>query len=67
MVRRKINALNELDECDLIINCTGLGAKYLLNDNDVAAIRGQVVRVRAPWKFDVFLDDSDDGNYVIPK
>lgn len=30
---------------DIIINCTGLGAKYLLNDHKLIPIRGQVLKV----------------------
>ncbi|XP_063696881.1 D-aspartate oxidase [Culicoides brevitarsis] len=67
-IRRKVFQIDELanENYDLIVNCTGLGAKSLLNDSQVKPIRGQVARVSAPWQFHAFLDDSDDGNYVIP-
>uniref|UniRef100_A0A336MZ36 CSON010064 protein n=1 Tax=Culicoides sonorensis TaxID=179676 RepID=A0A336MZ36_CULSO len=67
-IRRKVFKLDELtkENYDLIINCTGLGSKYLVNDSNVKPIRGQVARVSAPWQFQAILDDSDDGNYVIP-
>jgi D-amino-acid oxidase len=32
----------------LVVNCTGLGARRLLDDSDVYPSRGQIVRVRAP-------------------
>ena len=32
----------------LVVNCTGLGARRLLNDAEVYPCRGQIVRVRAP-------------------
>ncbi|KOX69757.1 D-aspartate oxidase [Melipona quadrifasciata] len=66
---RKIHTLNELiddDGYDLIINCTGLGARELAGDNTVKCIRGQVARVRAPWVMHAYLADDDDGNYIIP-
>lgn len=67
-IRRKVFNIDEFanGKYDLIINCTGLGAKNLVNDSDVKPIRGQVARVSAAWQFHALLDDSDDGNYVIP-
>lgn len=45
--KRKIYALHELidDGYDLIINCSGIGARLLAGDSTVAPIRGQVARV----------------------
>nr|CAG4644013.1 EOG090X07IC [Lepidurus arcticus] len=51
---------------DIIINCTGIGARDLVGDHKVCPKRGQVSRVYAPWIKTVLLDDSDDGNYIIP-
>lgn len=67
-IRRKVFKLDEFahENYDLIINCTGLGARNLMNDTQVKPIRGQVARVSAPWQFHAILDDSDDGNYIIP-
>lgn len=67
--RRKIFKIDDLasEHYDLVINCTGLSSKYLVEDNDVRPIRGQVARVKAPWVFHTIMDDSDDGNYLIPK
>lgn len=65
---RKIYALSELidDGYDLIINCTGLGARELVGDDTVIPIRGQVARVTAPWLKYGFLEADDHGNYIIP-
>ena len=52
---------------DLVINCTGVGAQALAGDRKVEPLRGQVMRVDAPWIKKVVLDDSDDGNYIISK
>lgn len=65
--RKKITLFEELQTFDLIINCSGLGAQQLTCDGTLVPIRGQVMRVKAPWIFDVIMDDSDDGNYIIPK
>lgn len=47
MKQRKLNSLNELiGEFDLIINCTGLGARDLCNDKRLVSLRGQVIKVR---------------------
>ncbi|XP_041764912.1 D-amino-acid oxidase [Anopheles merus] len=51
---------------DLIVNCSGLGSLELASDKAVLPIRGQVARVSAPWIYEIILDDSDDGNYIIP-
>lgn len=45
-VTQSLSSLNELEsEADFIVNCSGLGAKTLVNDTEVFPIRGQVVRV----------------------
>uniref|UniRef100_A0A1A9UUS3 FAD dependent oxidoreductase domain-containing protein n=1 Tax=Glossina austeni TaxID=7395 RepID=A0A1A9UUS3_GLOAU len=56
----------EIADYDVVINCVGLGALNILNDKTMYPIRGQVSRVKAPWMYYVLLDDSDDGNYIIP-
>jgi D-amino-acid oxidase len=69
-VQQKINSFEEIlknGHIDMIVNCTGLGSKYLANDDLVKPIRGQVTRVKAPWMYETILDDSDDGNYIIAK
>ncbi|KAL5281433.1 DDO.2 family protein [Megaselia abdita] len=68
--QRKVqNFENFINQCDydVVINCTGLGARELLNDNLTHPIRGQVIRVKAKWVYEVFSDDSSNGNYIIPK
>lgn len=65
--KRKIENFDQLENFDLIVNCTGLGSKDLVGDKNVIPIRGQVIRVQAPWVFQTILDESDDGNYVIAK
>lgn len=67
IIRRKVSRLDELKDFDVVINCSGLGARHLANDALVVPVRGQVIRVKASWLFNVFMDDSEDGNYIIPK
>ncbi|XP_017879258.2 tubulin polyglutamylase TTLL13-like [Ceratina calcarata] len=66
--KRKIRELRELiDEgYDLIINCSGLGARELVGDDTVVPIRGQVARVAASWVFHGILEQHDHGSYIIP-
>ncbi|XP_046831425.1 D-aspartate oxidase isoform X2 [Vespa crabro] len=47
-------------------NYVGLGARELVNDDTVTAVRGQVTRVKAPWVLHCFVVDDDNCNYVIP-
>ena len=54
-------------DADLVINCTGVWASEITEDSQIAPLRGQVMRVKAPWIREVLMDDLDDGNYVIPK
>jgi D-amino-acid oxidase len=65
---QRVKNFGELtDKFDLIINCTGVWASELTKDTQIAPLRGQVMRVKAPWLKRVILDDLDDGNYIIPK
>ncbi|KAH8279776.1 hypothetical protein KR054_005552 [Drosophila jambulina] len=69
IVRRKIEDLDAFIEDsghDVIVNCSGLGSRKLLNDEQMYSVRGQVSRVKANWIFSAVLDESDVGNYIIP-
>jgi hypothetical protein len=50
-VQRKLTSLAELsgEGWDVVLNCSGLGARQLLPDRNSYPIRGQIMRVRAPW------------------
>lgn len=45
---RRIDTLDEVAGCDVVVNCTGLGAGALVGDTTVYPVRGQVVRVADP-------------------
>ncbi|KAH8238974.1 hypothetical protein KR038_011044 [Drosophila bunnanda] len=69
IVRRKIEDLDAFiadSGYDVIVNCSGLGSRKLLKDEQMYSVRGQVSRVKANWIFSAVLDESDDGNYIIP-
>ncbi|XP_076249229.1 D-amino acid oxidase 1 [Calliopsis andreniformis] len=62
---KKLNSLNELaSDWNLIMNCTGLGARSLCNDRCLVSIRGQVIKVKAPWMKTFFYGELD--TYIIP-
>mmetsp|Transcript_44531 Transcript_44531/g.32635 ORF Transcript_44531/g.32635 Transcript_44531/m.32635 type:complete len:339 (+) Transcript_44531:53-1069(+) len=63
-VQRRLDSLRELHgKYDCIINCTGLGSHKAIDDQEMYPIRGQVLRVRAPWMKGVWFFGK---NYVIP-
>ncbi|WP_028933310.1 FAD-dependent oxidoreductase [Pseudonocardia spinosispora] len=63
--------LGALDEApgDVVVNCTGLGARDLVADDAVYPIRGLVVRVTNPGIDQVLSDFDRPGgeSYVIPQ
>eukprot|EP00887_Chlorella_sp_A99_P007145 scaffold2.g7145.t1 len=46
---RRVTSPDELSGYDLVVNATGLGARDLWGDDSMYPVRGQVMRVRAPW------------------
>jgi len=64
IVTREVKSLDEIEGFDIIVNCTGLGAKALTGDRKLVAIRGQVIKVKAPWIKTFFY--AEDDTYVIP-
>lgn len=63
--QRRVSSLEELAGFDLIVNCSGLGSKALANDDAVYPVRGQVLKVHAPW-IHHFTRDGDGKTYVYP-
>ncbi|XP_052084675.1 D-aspartate oxidase-like [Mytilus californianus] len=62
---RKIENLNELvGTYDVVVNCTGLGSRKLLNDGKIHSNRGQIIELHADWiKYWIY---TDDGAYLLP-
>ncbi|ESO06832.1 hypothetical protein HELRODRAFT_185481 [Helobdella robusta] len=66
IINKKLLSLEELvNKYDVVANCTGLGSNELLGNNEVKPIRGQVIRVKAPW-IKHFLMVDGYSLYVIP-
>ncbi|XP_035465825.1 D-aspartate oxidase isoform X2 [Scophthalmus maximus] len=62
----KVNNLQELSNSyDIIVNCSGLGSKALVGDAQVYPVRGQVLKVEAPW-LQHFIRDGDGKTYIYP-
>ena len=50
VMERRLESLQEIDgQYDIIVNCTGLGSRELVNDNQLYPVRGQTIIVKAPW------------------
>lgn len=65
MTRKVENLQSLLAQYDLVINCTGLGTKWLsdVDDESLDAVRGQIIRVKAPWlRFGVLTSQF----YILP-
>ncbi|KAG5884953.1 hypothetical protein JTB14_026551 [Gonioctena quinquepunctata] len=65
VVSKTIGNLQELNGYDVVVNCTGLGAKELVGDLNVKPIRGQIIKVKAPWVFHSYLMVSEKCGYVL--
>ena len=54
---------------DVVVNCTGLGARLLCHDQDVTPIRGVVVRTEpAPFEFSLADDEGPNSlAYIVPR
>jgi len=52
---------------DYIVNCSGLGARFFVQDENVFAVRGQVLRVKAPWvKCCIMFETDKEVTYILP-
>ncbi|XP_033753948.1 D-aspartate oxidase-like [Pecten maximus] len=66
ILKRKVNDLKEFQggPYDVVVNCTGLGSQELVNDKIIHPVRGQLIRLEAPWiNFWIY---TDHGAYVLP-
>ncbi|XP_072711770.1 D-aspartate oxidase-like isoform X12 [Ciconia boyciana] len=66
MYTRKVADLWELhSEYNGVVNCAGIGARQLVGDEKLFPIRGQVLKVHAPWVKN-FIRDGDGLTYIYP-
>lgn len=71
VIQQKVTSLAELSkDFDIIINCSGLGARQLVNDEKVFPVRGQILWVKAPWikefVYDIDFNEDESCPYIIP-
>ncbi len=62
--------LDELpNQADVVVNCTGLGARHLAGDPAVTPVRGQVVYLRQPGLTEWLIADQGARGltYVVPR
>lgn len=66
--RGRVDDLSAVDG-DVVVNCTGLGARELCDDRSMTPIRGQVVLVEQCGVEEWVTDDGDEQHpsYVIPR
>jgi D-amino-acid oxidase len=58
-----------LGRAPVVVNCAGLGARELVGDSSLLAVRGQILRVDCPAVDEWFLDQADPERlvYVVPR
>jgi D-amino-acid oxidase len=68
IVTQKVNNLLEVASyCDIVVNCSGLGAQQLCNDTTLLPVRGQIAlleKLRQPHP--IYLD-NEMPLYVVPR
>ena len=69
LVKQKVESLSELNSFDVVINCTGLGARELACDSAMYPTKGVLVSVRAPWVKEWYNEAGthDGRSYIFPR
>lgn len=68
IVIKTIDSFSDVCDYDLVMNCTGFGAKKLCSDHDLVPIRGQVFKVGiALTNIQDKLADLFNSNYLVYK
>ena len=66
ILNKTVSNLEEL-EADFIINCSGIGARDLVSDENIFPISGHVLRVKNKTSHQCMTDDRPDTwSYIIP-
>ncbi|XP_045400133.1 D-aspartate oxidase isoform X1 [Lemur catta] len=66
ILTRRVEDLWELHPSfDIVVNCTGLGSRQLAGDSKIFPVRGQVLKVQAPW-VKHFIRDGSGLTYIYP-
>jgi len=70
IVQRTVTDLTEaFEQSQIVVNCSGLGARELVGDNDIRPARGQVLRIKPNGFRRVLFDDDGPNNvaYIVPR
>jgi D-amino-acid oxidase len=65
ITQREIKSLSEVN-APLLVNCTGVWARHVANDETVYPLRGQVVKIHAPQIQQGYMDDHN-FTYIFPR
>ncbi|XP_006879103.1 PREDICTED: D-aspartate oxidase [Elephantulus edwardii] len=66
ILTRRIRDLWELHQSfDIVVNCSGLGSRELAGDTQILPVRGQVLKVQAPW-VKHFIREGSGMTYIYP-
>lgn len=67
--KKKIHDISEVVEgVDIVVNCTGIRAKELVDDPSLVSTRGQNVLVKASHiRKSITMETKDDYTYIIPR
>jgi D-amino-acid oxidase len=67
IIERDLQSLDEIAAANsIIVNCSGVGARELVNDAEVYPIRGQTILIDAPTIQQAFMDD-ETFTYIFPR
>ncbi len=64
--RGEVADLGEI-ECDLVVNCAGIGARELCADTDLRPVRGQVIYIEQDPGFGRYDQQPETLTYTIPR
>ena len=67
LTRAALSALP--NEADVVVNCTGLGARRMAADDTLSPVRGQILYVAQPGLTEWLIADDTNGDvtYVVPR
>ncbi|TSO25156.1 D-aspartate oxidase [Bagarius yarrelli] len=66
MKQDKVTDFQQLAQSyDVLVNCSGLGARYLVGDEQVHPVRGQIIKVYGPW-LKHFIREAETTTYIYP-
>jgi glycine/D-amino acid oxidase-like deaminating enzyme len=66
-INKKLNNLENFiqnEDYQIVFNCFALGNQAFTNDPKIVPIRGQMIRIEAPWIKHFYY--TDDNCYIIP-